>query len=217
MQIFNHLATQCKPAQDDCQPSVYAWNFWLFAACVNLCANQLAHPFGHPSQVSMQVLVLQTCVDLRDHLDKALEIIIIKKNVEPRRLFFFKCKFIFFCFLMFLDVFVKWWGLNFGENSQALHNKYWLTHLQSEFIAVYLSFLCLSWYVLTHHISLDNVTNMWKLKEARKMLEIWVALAEPSTFQVLVLPFRDASDTVVFPLQNTCDTANWKHYKNVGI
>lgn len=79
--------------------------------------------------------------------------------------------------LLLLDVFVKWWGLNFGENSQALHNKYWLTHLQSEFIAVYLSFLCLSWYVLTHHISLDNVTNMWKLKEARKMLEIWVALA----------------------------------------
>ena len=28
-------------------------------------ASRLANPFGHPSQVCMQVLVLQTCVDLR--------------------------------------------------------------------------------------------------------------------------------------------------------
>ena len=28
-------------------------------------ANQLVNPFGHPSQVRTQVLVLQTCVDLR--------------------------------------------------------------------------------------------------------------------------------------------------------
>ena len=28
-------------------------------------ASRLANPFGHPSQVRTQVLVLQTCVDLR--------------------------------------------------------------------------------------------------------------------------------------------------------
>ena len=28
-------------------------------------ASRLANPFGHPSQVPMQVLVLQTCIDLR--------------------------------------------------------------------------------------------------------------------------------------------------------
>ena len=35
-------------------------------------ASRLAKPFGHPSQVRMQVLVLQTCVDLRVRLARAL-------------------------------------------------------------------------------------------------------------------------------------------------
>ena len=62
------------------------------------------NPFGHPSQVCMQVLVLQTCIDLQVHLARALEIIIIKKNVEPWRLFFLMQIYI----LLLLDVFVKW-------------------------------------------------------------------------------------------------------------
>ena len=33
---------------------------------------RLANPFGHPSQVRTQVLVLQTCVDLRVRLARAL-------------------------------------------------------------------------------------------------------------------------------------------------
>ena len=36
-------------------------------------ASRLANPFGHPSQVRMQVLVLQTCIDLRVRLARALE------------------------------------------------------------------------------------------------------------------------------------------------
>ena len=35
---------------------------------------RLANPFGHPSQVRTQVLVLQTCVDLRVRLARALSI-----------------------------------------------------------------------------------------------------------------------------------------------
>ena len=33
---------------------------------------RLANPFGHPSQVRTQVVVLQTCVDLRVRLARAL-------------------------------------------------------------------------------------------------------------------------------------------------
>ena len=33
---------------------------------------RLANPFGHPSQVRTQVLLLQTCVDLRVRLARAL-------------------------------------------------------------------------------------------------------------------------------------------------
>ena len=36
-----------------------------FTACLLRLASRLANPFGHPSQVRTQVLVLQTCVDLR--------------------------------------------------------------------------------------------------------------------------------------------------------
>ena len=35
-------------------------------------ASRLTNPFGHPSQVRTQVLVLQTCVDLRVRLARAL-------------------------------------------------------------------------------------------------------------------------------------------------
>ena len=36
-----------------------------FLRLASQLASRLANPFGHPSQVCMQVLVLQTCVDLR--------------------------------------------------------------------------------------------------------------------------------------------------------
>ena len=36
-------------------------------------ASRLANPFGHLSQVCMQVLVLQTCIDLRVRLARALK------------------------------------------------------------------------------------------------------------------------------------------------
>ena len=37
-------------------------------------ASRLANPFGHPSQVRTQVLILQTCVDLRVRLARALDL-----------------------------------------------------------------------------------------------------------------------------------------------
>ena len=49
-QVFHRLATQHKSTQFDRMSTVYA---------------RLVTPFGHPSQVRTQVLVLQTCVDSR--------------------------------------------------------------------------------------------------------------------------------------------------------
>ena len=45
---------------------------------------RLVNPFGHPSQVRTQVLVLQTCVDLRVRLARALDGILILS--EPQKL-----------------------------------------------------------------------------------------------------------------------------------
>ena len=63
--VFQRLATQRKSTQVDRKSTVYAWN--KCATLCNLCeiASRLANPFGHPSQVRTQVLVLQTCVDLQ--------------------------------------------------------------------------------------------------------------------------------------------------------
>ena len=43
-------------------------------------ASRVANPFGHPSQVRMQVLVLKTCVDLRVRLARAEEVNIRKRD-----------------------------------------------------------------------------------------------------------------------------------------
>ena len=68
MQVFYRLATQCKSTQVDCKLTNDMREIYGFLRLVS----RLANPFGHPSQVRTQVLVLQTCVDLRVHLARAL-------------------------------------------------------------------------------------------------------------------------------------------------
>ena len=62
--FFYRLATQRKSTQVDTNYMREMYGFLRLAS-------RLANPFGHPSQVRAQVLVLQTCVDLRrDSLDR---------------------------------------------------------------------------------------------------------------------------------------------------
>ena len=58
-QVFHRLATQRKSTQVDRKSTAYARNVRNFATC-----GKVANPFGHPSQVRTQVLVLRTCVGL---------------------------------------------------------------------------------------------------------------------------------------------------------
>ena len=67
---FHRLATQHKSTQVDRKWTVYAWKSTTFLQLAWTCEPTLrrANPFGHPSQV----LVLQTCVDLRVRLARVL-------------------------------------------------------------------------------------------------------------------------------------------------
>ena len=58
--VFHRLAAQRKPTQAD-RKSVYTREIYYFLQL----ASRLANSFGRPSEVRTQVLVLQTCVDLR--------------------------------------------------------------------------------------------------------------------------------------------------------
>ena len=55
----------------------------------NLCelASWLANPFSHPSQVHTQALVLQTCIDWRVHLARALQ---LNKEINNANKYFTK-------------------------------------------------------------------------------------------------------------------------------
>ena len=63
--------------QVDWKLTVYAWKVITFCDFRELVI-RLANPFGHPSQVRTQVLVLQTCVDWRVSLARALIFFLLK-------------------------------------------------------------------------------------------------------------------------------------------
>ena len=70
MQVFHRLAIQYKSTQVDGKSSVCI-QFMVFYNLREL-ASQLVNLIGLPSQVCTQVLVLQTCIDLRVHLVRDL-------------------------------------------------------------------------------------------------------------------------------------------------
>ena len=80
---FLRLAWTCEPTCESVWPpfaSLYA-----SSGFANLC--RLVSPFGHPSQVCTQVLVLQTCVDLR------IRLATLRKSVRK----FWFCKLVSTC------------------------------------------------------------------------------------------------------------------------
>ena len=71
-QVFQRLVIQRKSTQVDRKSSVYAWNLRIIATCVNWTCESIRSATHHKS-VYTQVLVLQTCVDLRFRLAEAFE------------------------------------------------------------------------------------------------------------------------------------------------